>query len=44
MHVTCVGVGGELAVKNVMPVTIGVATGAEFVSLNLLTMAWMYVL
>ena len=32
------------AVKNVVPVTIGVATGAEFVSLNLLTITWMYTL
>ena len=44
MHVTCVGVDGKSAVKNVMPVTIGVATGVEFVSLNFLTMAWMYTL
>ena len=44
MHATCIGVDGELAVENVVPVTIGVATGVEFVSLNLLTMAWMYVL
>ena len=39
MHTTCIGVDGELAVENVVPVTIGVATGAEFISLNLLTMA-----
>ena len=44
MCAICVGVDGELEVENVAPVTIGVATGAEFVSLNLLTMAWMYVL
>ena len=44
MHVTCIGVDGKLEVESVVPVTIGVATGAEFVSLNLLTMAWMYVL
>ena len=44
MCATCIGVDGELAVKNVAPVTIGVATGVELVSLNLLTMAWMYVL
>ena len=42
MHMTCIGVDGELAVERVVPVTIGVATGMEFVSLNLLTMAWMY--
>ena len=39
MHTTGVGVNGESAVKNVVPVTIGVATGVELVSLNLLTMA-----
>ena len=39
MHATGVGVNGESAVKNVVPVTIGVATGVELVSLNLLTMA-----
>ena len=44
MHATCVGVDGESAVENVAPVTIGVATGVEFVSLNLSTMAWMYML
>ena len=44
MHATCVGVDGELEVKNVAPVTIGVATGVEFVSLNLSTIAWMYAL
>ena len=44
MRVTCVGVDGESAVENVAPVTIGVATGAEFVSLNLSTITWMYTL
>ena len=44
MGVTCVGVNGELAVESVAPVTIGVATGVEFVSLNLLIITWMYVL
>ena len=44
MHATCVGVNGELAVENVAPVTIGVATVVEFVSLNLSTITWMYAL
>ena len=44
MCATCIGVDGESAVENVVPVTNGVATGAEFVSLNLSTIAWMYVL
>ena len=44
MCATCVGVNGKLAVENVAPVTIGVATGMEFVSLNLSTIAWMYAL
>ena len=44
MRTICVEVDGESEVKNVAPVTIGVATGAEFVSLNLSTIAWMYTL
>ena len=44
MHTTCIGVNGELAVENVAPVTIGVAMGVELVSLNLSTMAWLYML
>ena len=44
MCATCVGVDGESEVENVAPVTIGVATGAELVSLNLSTIAWMYAL
>ena len=44
MHVICVGVDGESEVENVVPVTIGVATGVEFVSLNLSTIAWIYAL
>ena len=37
MRATCVGVDGESEVEKVAPVTIGVATGAELVSLNLST-------
>ena len=44
MCVTCIGVDDESAVENVAPVTIGIATGVEFISLNFLTMAWMYML
>ena len=44
MCTTFVGVNGGSAVENVVPVTIGVAMGAELVSLNLSTMAWMYML
>ena len=44
MHTTCIGVNGELAVENVAPVTIGVAMAVELVSMNLSTMAWMYML
>ena len=44
MRTICVGVDGESEVENVAQVTIGVATGAEFVSLNLSTIAWMYAL
>ena len=44
MCTTFVGVSGGSAVENVVPVTIGVAMGAELVSLNLSTMAWMYML
>ena len=44
MCVACVGINGNSAVENVVPVTIGVAMGVELVSLNLSTMAWMYTL
>ena len=44
IHTTHVRVNGDLAVENVAPVTIGVAMCAELVSLNLSTMAWMYML
>ena len=32
MCATCIGVSGESAVENVAPVTIGVATGAEYLT------------
>ena len=37
MHITCVGVAGDWSNESVAPCTIGVATGAELVSLNLST-------
>ena len=37
MRITCVGVAGDWSDESVTPCTIGVATGAELVSLNLST-------
>ena len=37
MHITCIGVAGDWSDESVAPCTIGVTTGAELVSLNLLT-------
>ena len=44
MHATCIGVNGESAAENIVPVISGVTIDAELVSLNLSTMAWMYTL
>ena len=44
MHFTCIRVTGDWSIETVAPCIIAITTGTELVSLNLLTITWIYVL